>query len=150
MSNDGVQISRLTKGEYERDQKAIWDKINRFEAILDGTPGSQTPGLRERVSTFITQFEAVEEERHRENQGKLAEISRKMGQRSAWIGVAGVSVAFMALVISIVGIMVGIWLHTHAGINPVQLFHDSMTPALSWSRKFPQDVTLPAVYDFTR
>jgi hypothetical protein len=135
--NDGSRFLSLTKGEYERDQKAIWEVLERVTAILDGPP---FPGLRERVHTFITTFEAVEEERHRENQGKLADISRKMGQRSFWIGVAGVSVSMMALVVTIVGIMVGIWIHTHASVDPLKIFHDSFAPAVGY---FQQTVDLP-------
>jgi hypothetical protein len=140
--NDGSRFLSLTKGEYERDQKAIWEVLERVTAILDGPP---FPGLRERVHTFITTFEAVEEERHRENQGKLADISRKMGQRSFWTGVAGVSVALMALIVSIVGIMVGIWIHTHANVDLPKLFQDGGAPSVSL-RQLPQSVTLPSSF----
>lgn len=134
---DGSRFLSLTKGEYERDQKAIWEVLERVTAILDGPP---FPGLRERVHTFITTFEAVEEERHRENQGKLADISRRMGQRSFWVGVAGVSISLMALVVTIVGIMVGIWIHTHAHVDLPKIFHDSFAPAVGY---FQQSVDLP-------
>ena len=140
--NDGSRFLSLTKGEYERDQKAIWEVLERVTAILDGPP---FPGLRERVHTFITTFEAVEEERHRENQGKLADISRKMGQRSFWTGVAGVSVALMALIVSIVGIMVGIWIHTHANVDLPKLFQDGGAPSVSL-QQLPQNVNLPASF----
>ena len=140
--NDGSRFLSLTKGEYERDQKAIWEVLERVTAILDGPP---FPGLRERVHTFITTFEAVEEERHRENQGKLADISRKMGQRSFWIGVAGVSVSLMALVVTIVGIMVGIWIHTHANVDLPKLFQDGGAPSVSL-QQLPQNVNLPASF----
>jgi hypothetical protein len=140
--NDGSRFLSLTKGEYERDQKAIWEVLERVTAILDGPP---FPGLRERVHTFITTFEAVEEERHRENQGKLADISRKMGQRSFWTGVAGVSVALMALIVSVVGIMVGIWIHTHANVDLPKLFQDGGAPSVSL-QQLPQNVNLPASF----
>jgi hypothetical protein len=140
--NDGSRFLSLTKGEYERDQKAIWEVLERVTAILDGPP---FPGLRERVHTFITTFEAVEEERHRENQGKLADISRKMGQRSFWIGIAGVSISLMALVVTIVGIMVGIWIHTHANVDLPKLFQDGGAPSVSL-QQLPQNVNLPASF----
>ena len=143
MSNDGPEFSKLTASEYKKDVDSIWRELSRIAAILEGPP---FPGLEDYVNTFITEFKAVEKERHTENQQKLADISRRMGQRSFWTGVAGVSVALMALIVSIVGIMVGIWLHTHAGITPVQLFHNSMAPAVSWSRQSLQDVVLPASF----
>jgi hypothetical protein len=143
VSNTGSEFSKLTDSEYKKDNAAIWRELNRIVAILDGPP---SPGLRDYVNNFITTFNAVEKTRHEENQQKLADISRKMGQRSFWTGLAGVSVALMALIVSIVGIMVGIWLHTHAGITPVQLFHNSMAPAVSWSRQSLQDVVLPASF----
>jgi hypothetical protein len=140
--NDGSRFLSLTKGEYERDQEAIWEVLERVTAILDGPP---FPGLRERVHTFITTFEAVEEERHRENQGKLADISRKMGNRSFWVAVGGVSIALMALVVSIVGIMVGVWIHENATVNPSKLFQNSGAPTVSL-RQLPQSVTLPSSF----
>jgi hypothetical protein len=89
-----------------------------------------------------TQFSRLTE---RENQQKLADISRKMGNRSFWVAVGGVSIALMALVVSIVGIMVGVWIHEHANVNPSKLFQDSSAPSVSL-QQLPQNVNLPASF----
>ena len=140
--SDGTQFSKLTEREYKQDKDAIWRELTRIAAILEGPP---FPGLEDYVNTFITEFKAVEKERHTENQQKLADISRKMGQRSFWVAVGGVSVALMALVVSIVGILVGVWIHEHANINPAKLFQNSGTPTVSL-RQLPQSVTLPTSF----
>lgn len=140
--SDGTQFSRLTEREYKQDKDAIWRELTRIAAILEGPP---FPGLEDYVNTFITEFKAVEKERHTENQQKLADISRKMGQRSFWVAVGGVSIALMALVVSIVGIMVGVWIHEHANVNPSKLFQNSGAPTVSL-RQLPQSVTLPSSF----
>ena len=140
--SDGTQFSRLTEREYKQDKDAIWRELTRIAAILEGPP---FPGLEDYVNTFITEFKAVEKERHTENQQKLADISRKMGQRSFWVAIGGVSIALMALVVSIVGIMVGVWIHEHANVNPSKLFQDSGAPTVSL-RQLPQSVTLPTSF----
>jgi hypothetical protein len=140
--SDGTQFSKLTEREYKQDKDAIWRELTRIAAILEGPP---FPGLEDYVNTFITEFKAVEKERHTENQQKLADISRKMGQRSFWVAVGGLSVALMALVVSIVGIMVGVWIHEHANINPAKLFQNSGAPTVSL-RQLPQSVTLPTSF----
>ena len=140
--SDGTQFSRLTEREYKQDKDAIWRELTRIAAILEGPP---FPGLEDYVNTFITEFKAVEKERHTENQQKLADISRKMGNRSFWVAVGGVSIALMALVVSIVGIMVGVWIHEHANVNPSKLFQDSGAPTVSL-RQLPQSVTLPSSF----
>ncbi len=140
--SDGTQFSRLTEREYKQDKDAIWRELTRIAAILEGPP---FPGLEDYVNTFITEFKAVEKERHTENQQKLADISRKMGNRSFWVAVGGVSIALMALVVSIVGIMVGVWIHEHANVNPSKLFQDSGAPTVSL-RQPPQSVTLPTSF----
>jgi hypothetical protein len=140
--SDGTQFSKLTEREYKQDKDAIWRELTRIAAILEGPP---FPGLEDYVNTFITEFKAVEKERHTENQQKLADISRKMGNRSFWVAVGGVSIALMALVVSIVGIMVGIWIHEHATVNPSKLFRDSGAPTVSL-RQPPQSVTLPSSF----
>ena len=140
--SDGTQFSKLTEREYKQDKDAIWRELTRIAAILEGPP---FPGLEDYVNTFITEFKAVEKERHTENQQKLADISRKMGNRSFWVAVGGVSIALMALVVSIVGIMVGVWIHEHANVNPSKLFQDSGAPTVSL-RQPPQSVTLPSSF----
>jgi hypothetical protein len=140
--SDGTQFSKLTEREYKQDKDAIWRELTRIAAILEGPP---FPGLEDYVNTFITEFKAVEKERHTENQQKLADISRKMGNRSFWVAVGGVSIALMALVVSIVGIMVGIWIHEHATVNPSKLFQNSGAPTVSL-RQLPQSVTLPSSF----
>ena len=140
--SDGTQFSKLTEREYQQDKDAIWRELTRIAAILEGPP---FPGLEDYVNTFITEFKAVEKERHTENQQKLADISRKMGNRSFWVAVGGVSIALMALVVSIVGIMVGVWIHEHANINPAKLFQNSGAPTVSL-RQLPQSVTLPTSF----
>jgi hypothetical protein len=135
VSNDGPEFSKLTQREYEQDKASIWRELNRIVAILEGPP---SPGLRDYVNNFITTFNAVEKTRHEENQQKLADISRKMGQRSFWVGVAGVGVAIMAIVISVVGIMVGIWLHTHANVDLPKLFADPQGMVVSSEEKSPE------------
>ena len=140
--SDGTQFSKLTEREYKQDKDAIWRELTRIAAILEGPP---FPGLEDYVNTFITEFKAVEKERHTENQQKLADISRKMGNRSFWVAVGGVSIALMALVVSIVGIMVGVWIHEHATVNPSKLFQNSGVPTVSL-RQLPQSVTLPTSF----
>ena len=140
--SDGTQFSKLTEREYKQDKDAIWRELTRIAAILEGPP---FPGLEDYVNTFITEFKAVEKERHTENQQKLADISRKMGNRSFWVAVGGVSIALMALVVSIVGIMVGVWIHEHATVNPSKLFQNSGVPTVSL-RQLPQSVTLPSSF----
>jgi hypothetical protein len=142
VSNDGPEFSKLTASEYKKDVDSIWRELNRIAAILEGPP---FPGLEDYVNTFITEFKAVEKERHTENQQKLADISRKMGQRSFWIGIAGVSISLMALVVTIVGIMVGIWIHTHANVDLPKLFQDGGAPSVSL-QQLPQNVNLPASF----
>src|ERR1700679_151868 len=95
VNNVGPEFSKLTASEYKKDVDSIWRELSRIAAILEGPP---FPGLEDYVNTFITEFKAVEKERHTENQQKLADISRRMGQRSFWTGVAGALVALIALI----------------------------------------------------
>jgi hypothetical protein len=105
--------------------------VRRIKETLYGPP---YPGLEARVNNFITTFEAVEKTRHEENQKQLADLNEKMGQRSLWMQVAGVAIAFASLMVAIAAIAATVYLARHADLDPLKLFTQEPQTALSYTQ----------------
>jgi predicted glutamine amidotransferase len=115
--------------------------IRRIKETLYGPP---YPGLEARVNAFFTTFEAVEKTRHEENQQQLTALNSKMGQRSFWVSVAGVAVAFASLMVAIAAIAATIYLAKHADLEPTKLFSREPNPVVS-STQAPNDAHIPSL-----
>lgn len=109
--------------------------LRRCKETLFGPP---YPGLEARVTAFITTFEAVEKTRHAENQEQLSQLNAKLGQRSFWVSVAGIAVAFASLMVAIAAIAATLYLAKHAAVDPRKLFSGDTLPVYAHYQKAPQ------------
>lgn len=83
----GSEEQGISRGEYESDQKSIWQEIGRLKGILEGPP---FPGLESQVMTFLTEFRTLETERekqHKANKSRLNIIIGILSLLAAYLAV---------------------------------------------------------------
>jgi hypothetical protein len=142
VSIDGTQFS-LSEREYQNDKSSIWRELSRIGAIVEGPPH---PGLDKRVSTFIDKFEAIETQRHEENQEKLQQISNKLGSRSLITNIAMVIATIAGVMVAIAAVAATLYLAHHAEMEPLDLLGHPRSSVVSLQQNPPQSVGLPASF----
>jgi hypothetical protein len=92
-----------------------------------------------RSTTLEKEREEQQQNRHRENQEKIQQVSNQIGRKTLWWTAAGVSLTLAGIVIAILGIWVMIRLSKSTNLNEF-LRSQANLPVVSYSQP-PQDAS---------
>ncbi len=114
--------------QFSQDCAVAVEQLKDFARRIHGElHGNGQKGFMEKVNEFMTTFEAVETERHRENTERLENISSQVGKKSLIWTIAGVLVAIAALVVGTLSIYVAVKI-AHGELHITHPFGSDLPP----------------------